>query len=258
MHVPPNDTAPAVPPFHCVGCGACCKGRFIPLTLGEAQQWLQRGHDMVVLLEAFEASAWEQSPEAFAYNVQRSAPVQCGGHGLHVTAIFAGQAIPRCPNLMDDDLCSIYADRPQVCRIYPMEINPYIPMRVSNKECPPDAWGDHVLATDRAADTELDLAIETSRQADRADAVHKVALCQELGMTATAWKGNGFAIYFPARDVLLQAIQRLPATPALPPGTPWQLRVSDEGVRAKLAPLALAFDERETPDYLFHALAKAD
>lgn len=245
-----------MPPFNCVGCGACCKGRFVPLTLNEARQWLQRGHDVAVLLEAFEASTWPQAPEAFAYNVQRSAEVTCGGQPLQVTAILAGQAIPRCPNLGDDDLCGIYTERPLVCRIYPMEINPFIALRISDKECPPESWSPaSVLASDRAAERETRDNIERSRQADRADAVAKIALCQDLGLTTAAWKGNALAIYFPARDTLLQGIERLSAAPVVAAGGDWRVRVVDGPLRQQLDGLALAFDEHEPRHYLFHPVS---
>lgn len=242
---------PVHPPFHCVGCGACCKGRFIPLTLDEARQWLQRGHDVAVLLEAFEQTTWPQSAEAYAYNVQRATPVECGSQTLQVTAIFAGQAIPRCPNLREDDLCGIYAERPQVCRIYPMEINPFIPLRISDKDCPPQSWApQEVLATD--GDAELNQAIAHSRQADRADAARKVAVCEALGFTSAAWKGNGLAIYFPTRDALLRAVQEAgrPATAAAA-GT-WRVRAQQQDLRARLAAMGVALDDREALEYLFH------
>ncbi|WP_455924058.1 YkgJ family cysteine cluster protein [Pseudomonas putida] len=244
ISLPHHDARPA---FHCTGCGACCKGRFVPLTLEEARQWLQRGHEVAVLLEAFDAAHWPQSPQAHAYNVQRSAQVACGGEPLQVIVILAGQAIPRCPNLRDDDLCSLYAERPQVCRIYPMEINPFIALRIDAKECPPEAWeAGQVLASDRAADRELSEAIAHSRQSDRDDAQAKLALCEDLGLTTAAWKGNGLAIYFPAREALLAGIERK----AAPRGADWQVRVVDPLLRQQLQ--GLAFDEREQMDYLFH------
>ncbi|EIK97247.1 hypothetical protein PMM47T1_08896 [Pseudomonas sp. M47T1] len=239
-----------------MGCGACCKGRFIPLTLAEAQQWLKRGHEVAVLLEAFEVSTWPQAPQAYAYNVQRSAPVRCGEQTLQVTAILAGQAIPRCPNLGGDDRCGIYAERPLVCRIYPMEINPFIALRISDKECPPESWAaPATLATDRAEEREVLANIERSRQADRADAARKIALCQDLGLTTAAWKGNGLAIYFPLRDALLQAIERLPASASPRLGGDWQVRVVDTALRERLSGLPLAFDEGEPLNYLFHPVS---
>lgn len=246
------------PPFNCVGCGACCKGRFIPLTLHEAHQWLQRGHEVAVLLEAFELSTWPQSAEAYAYNVQRSAQVPCGQQPLQVTAIFAGRAIPRCPNLGDDERCGIYAERPQVCRIYPMEINPFIPLRISDKECPPQSWGEEaLLATDRGSDAQLNQAIEHSRQADRADAGRKLAVCEALGFTSVAWKSNALAIYFPAREVLLQAIEQLDVSAPTRAHHPWRVRVLDQPLRDRLAGLGIAFDDREGLDYVFHGLQAA-
>lgn len=242
---------PVHPPFHCVGCGACCKGRFIPLTLDEARHWLRRGYDVAVLLEAFEQGTWPQSAEAYAYNVRRATPVECGGQTLQVTAIFAGQAIPRCPNLREDDLCGIYAERPQVCRIYPMEINPFIELRTGDKDCPPPAWAPQgLLATD--GDAELNRAIEHSRQADRADAARKVAACVALGLTTAAWKGNGLAIYFPAREALQGALDALDTPATVAATASWQVRAQAPELRTRLAGMGVALDDRETVDYLFH------
>ncbi|WP_244509794.1 YkgJ family cysteine cluster protein [Pseudomonas monteilii] len=110
--------------FACVGCGACCKGRFVPLTLTETALWLGRGHSVAVLLEAFDESAWPPGAPEFDYHRLRSAPVKCGSSSLNVIAILAANVIPQCPNLGANNLCSIYSERPLVCRIYPWRSTP--------------------------------------------------------------------------------------------------------------------------------------
>jgi len=58
--------------FACNGCGVCCKGRLIPLTLSETRQWLLRGHDVAVLLEAFDESTWTAQPGQYAHSAKRA------------------------------------------------------------------------------------------------------------------------------------------------------------------------------------------
>ena len=61
--------------FACNGCGTCCKGRLIPLTLNETRQWLQRGHEVAVILEAFDESTWQSDPRQYAHSAQRAGEV---------------------------------------------------------------------------------------------------------------------------------------------------------------------------------------
>jgi hypothetical protein len=174
--------------------------------MGETTQWLRRGHSVAVLLEAFDESAWPLGAAEYSYNKLRSAPVQCGEGSLQVTAILAGNVIPQCPNLGPDDRCTIYSERPLVCRIYPMEISPFISLSPSAKDCPPESWQHgNLLGSDR----EVTNQILQSRQADRDDAQLKVKLCEALGMTVAAWKGNGFTVYMPTAERMLTAIEGL-------------------------------------------------
>lgn len=235
--------------FTCVGCGACCRGRFVPLTLVETLAWLRRGHSVAVLLEGFDESAWPSGAPEFDYNTRRSAPVQCGARSLQVTAIFAGNVIPQCPNLGPDDLCSIYAERPLVCRIYPMEINPFIALAPSSKDCPPESWdqGD-LLGSDR----ELTQRILQSRQADRDDAQRKVEICEALGLTTAAWKGNGFTVYMPTVERMLAAIEGLAAPGQTP--QPWRIRAEDAALKEALEDRSFALQTTASADYIFHQL----
>jgi Fe-S-cluster containining protein len=94
--------------FACNGCGVCCKGRLIPLTLQESRQWLQRGHDVAVILEAFDESLWHAESEKFKHNAKRAAQIHSGNAKINVIAIFAANALAQCPNLDDQDRCGIY------------------------------------------------------------------------------------------------------------------------------------------------------
>lgn len=243
--------------FNCVGCGACCKGRFIPLTLLEATQWLERGHDVAILLEAFKHPLWSASEQEYQHSLLRSVQVPCGRTHMQVTAIFAANALPQCPNLQVDDRCGIYEERPLVCRIYPMEINPFIELKPQNKECPSDAW-EHgeIIANDTGPEASLSSLVQVSRLSDRADARAKVAICNRLGLNVAAWKADALVIQFPAREQLLQAINAEGETPAAATQAlgEWKIRVGKPSLSEALARGELALDEVEHVNYTFHTL----
>lgn len=103
-----------------------------------------------------------------------------------------------------------------MCRIYPMEISPFITLKPSEKDCPPESWSDQakdlLIASDGSVSAELSALIEASRSADCCDALQKVSICELLGFNVTAWKGNGYALYLPERRQLSEAIERSAAT----------------------------------------------
>lgn len=241
--------------FACNGCGVCCKGRLIPLTLSETRQWLLRGHDVAVLLEAFDESTWAAQPGQFAHSAKRAVEVVSGRAPVRVVAIMAANALGQCPNLGADDRCGIYEQRPLVCRIYPMEINPFIALRPEDKACAPQVWETgEVLFTDRILDPLLNDQVERSRQADRDDAEAKVAVCEDLGLNVAAWKGNALAVYLPAPATLLAAINRYDAGQHSPAAQAWKVRVDDDTLRVQLHVLGVALAEQSQGDYIFQRL----
>lgn len=243
--------------FSCVGCGACCKGRFIPLTLEETRQWLERGHDVAVLLEAFSRPYWTATEKEYQHSLLRSAEVSCGTTQVNVTAIFAARALTQCPNLQSDDLCGIYENRPLVCRIYPMEINPFIELDPQNKDCPPEAWEPNaIIISDACADPTLSSLIQASRLADRSDARPKISICNQMGINVAAWKADAFVIHFPTRDQFLEAVNAQASRPEddAPDLGTWRLRIAESSLRSELEGGQLAFDETETASYILHAL----
>ena len=126
--------------FACTGCGKCCTGHHVPLTLAEARRWADNDGQVVVLIEAFVADGPGMPVEQRDHVLRRSHPVPCGDSEVRVSVTFAAFNPGRCRNLDDNDLCTIYDQRPLVCRIYPVEINPHIPLRPGSKDCPPEAW----------------------------------------------------------------------------------------------------------------------
>lgn len=220
--------------FNCTGCGKCCTGHHVPLTLDEARQWAADGGEVIVLVEAFLANGLGLPAEQREHNLRRTCAVPCGSTQAHVAITFAAFNPGRCRNLDANDLCAIYERRPLVCRIYPMEINPHIPLKPDAKDCPSEAWhsGPALIHGGALVDHSLAQLIERSRQADRADIQRKALICQRLGITTSALKGNGFTAYLPLTSALHEAIVDVDAQPQ---GlAPWTLHVVDAELVAQL------------------------
>jgi Fe-S-cluster containining protein len=201
---------------------------------------------VVVLIEAFVADGPGMPEEQREHVLRRSHPVACGDTVARVSVTFAAFNPGRCRNLDDNDLCTIYDARPLVCRIYPVEINPHIPLRPENKDCPTEAWqqGPALIHGSQLADAELAALVEASRQADRDDIAAKVAVCQALGMTTSALKGNGFTAYLPEMGAFAAALAQVPEDN----GARWTLHVQDEALTARLRGVGLSTIS-ETPVY---------
>jgi len=232
--------------FACTGCGKCCTGHHVPLTLGESRQWAAAGGQVVVLIEAFVVNGPGMPADQREHVLRRSHPVRCGGSDMRVSVTFAAFNPGRCRNLDDNDLCTIYETRPLVCRIYPVEINPHIPLRPANKDCPSEAWeqGPELIVGTQLVDPQLAALVQASRQADRDDIASKVAVCQVLGMTTSALKGNGFTAYLPEMGAFAGAIGQVPE----PDDCRWTLHVQDDELAARLQGLGLQ-TTGETPVY---------
>ena len=218
--------------FACTGCGKCCTGHHVPLTLAEARRWADNGGQVVVLIEAFVADGPGMPVEQRDHVLRRSHPVPCGDGEARVSVTFAAFNPGRCRNLDDNDLCTIYDERPLVCRIYPVEINPHIPLRPGSKDCPPEAWqqGPELIHGKQLVDAGLEALVQASRQADRDDIAAKVAVCQALGMTTSALKGNGFTAYLPDMGAFSAALAQVPEVGR----AEWALHVEDAALVASL------------------------
>ncbi|MFD1694731.1 YkgJ family cysteine cluster protein [Roseibium aestuarii] len=200
--------------FACVGCGRCCTGHHVPLTLSEARDWCRDGGEIIILIEALLPEQVAALPGAEAEHVlARCGRAKSGGTRIRVAATFAAWNPGLCRNLDESFRCRIYERRPMVCRIYPMETNPHLPLRSERKDCPPEAWGKASAATPttpspllragRVVDPDLAAVIERSRLTDYAEAQSRVALCEALGMTTAALRGDGFTTWRPERLRLL-------------------------------------------------------
>jgi Fe-S-cluster containining protein len=246
--------------FSCVGCGKCCTDHHVPLTLSEAAQWAADGGSVIVLTEAFLADGYGVPAEQLTHATRRSHPVNSGAAQAMVAITFAAYNAGRCRNLDAENLCRIYERRPLVCRIYPMEINPHIPLRPEAKDCPPESWeqGPDLIVGGQLVDHQLMALIEASRQADRDDIARKQAICMSLGINTTALKGNGFVAYLPDMNAFAAAVERF-ITGELPPTADdgWGFRVAGEAATQALARAGARLETAESVSYMFIPLQSA-
>ncbi|NBA93667.1 YkgJ family cysteine cluster protein [Pseudomonas sp. R5(2019)] len=234
--------------FTCVGCGKCCNDHHVPLTLGESRQWAADGGAIIVLVEAFMGNGLGVDPSQLEHARRRSIRVRSGQADAWVAITFAAFNAGPCRHLDADNRCRIYTRRPLVCRIYPMEINPHIPLRTELKDCPSESWqqGPALIVGGQVADKELAGLIEQSRQADRDDIAAKAAICARLGFRVTALKGDGFAAYLPDMAAFTQACLEAHTAPG---EQEWHFQLADSELGARLASLGAAVthgDERCT------------
>ena len=240
--------------FSCVGCGKCCTDHHVPLTLGEALQWAVDGGSLIILTEAFLADGYGVPAAQLTHATRRSARVQSGDTQAHVSITFAAYNAGRCRNLDAENLCRIYERRPLVCRIYPMEINPHIPLRPDAKDCPPESWdqGPDLIVGGKLVDSELERLIEQSREADREDISTKEAICQRLGIRATALKGNGFVAYLPDMDAFATAVMELvDGVESAQTDNGWTFHVAGENVIDTLQTSGAQLITGEPAGYMF-------
>lgn len=245
--------------FSCVGCGKCCNDHHVPLTLLEARGWAADGGQVIILVEAFLGNGLGLPVQQREHAERRSCRVRSGATEAYVAITFAAYNVGPCRNLDEDQLCRIYQRRPLVCRIYPMEINPHIPLNPQAKECPPESWeqGPQLILGNELVDQELAELIRRSRQADRDDIHTKEAICALLGIRTTALKGDGFTAYLPDMGALANAIDQVQAAPPGAPGQPWRFHLSGDGI-ADQVQAAGAQVVSETPlDYAFISLRSA-
>ncbi|MDE1893360.1 MAG: YkgJ family cysteine cluster protein [Xanthomonadaceae bacterium] len=193
----------------CAACGKCCHDLRLPLTRAEAIAWLRRGDTVEILCEAL---PWLEEPEAADRRAQyrrgRSFGALSGELPIRVVAILTAVHAGACPNLDERLRCSIYQERPHVCRIYPAEISPFIALAPASKLCPPEAWtaAAPLLRDDAVVDDEVRAHVAQSREADAREARWKRTLCANLGIGSAVLVNEGFAVHAPPLDRLLEAL----------------------------------------------------
>ncbi|WP_367372890.1 YkgJ family cysteine cluster protein [Pseudomonas lini] len=245
--------------FSCVGCGKCCNDHHVPLTLAEARMWAADGGQVIVLVEAFLANGLGLPVQQREHAERRSVVVRSGTCEAHVAITFAAYNVGPCRNLDEDNLCRIYERRPLVCRIYPMEINPHIPLNPAIKECPSESWetGPDLIIGGELVDQELAGLIQRSRQADRDEIQTKDTICALLGIRTTALKGDGFTAYLPDMTAFAMVIDQVSAQSQMEPGSDWWFHVSGEDIAGQVQ-AAGAQVATDTPvNYAFISLRAA-
>ena len=245
--------------FSCVGCGKCCNDHHVPLTLAEARMWAADGGQVIVLVEGFLGNGLGLPVQQREHAERRSVAVQSGDCEAYVAITFAAYNVGPCRNLDEDNLCRIYERRPLVCRIYPMEINPHIPLNPAIKECPPESWekGPDLIIGGELVDHELAGLIQRSRQADRDDIRTKDAICASLGIRTTALKGDGFTAYLPDMSAFATVIDQVAQQPLTGSDSDWQFHVSGDDIAGQVL-AAGAHVATEAPlNYAFISLRAA-
>jgi Fe-S-cluster containining protein len=245
--------------FSCVGCGKCCNDHHVPLTLPEARMWAVDGGQVIVLVEGFLGNGLGLPVQQREHAERRSLMVRSGATEAYIAITFAAYNVGRCRNLDEDNLCRIYERRPLVCRIYPMEINPHIPLNIAVKECPPESWekGPDLIVGGELVDQELAGLIQRSRQADRDDIRTKDAICALLGIRTTALKGDGFTAYLPDMTAFAVVIDQVTTQPMAESGADWLFHVSGEDIAGQVQAAGAHVATDAPENYAFISLRAA-
>ncbi|WP_434675875.1 YkgJ family cysteine cluster protein [Pseudomonas sp. D3-10] len=244
--------------FSCVGCGKCCTGHHVPLTLDEARMWANDGGQVIVLAEAFLPNGLGLPVAQREHAERRSTVVRSGTSEALVAITFAAYNAGPCHNLDADNLCRIYERRPLVCRIYPMEINPHIPLNPAAKDCPPESWetGPKLIIGGELVDPELAGLIARSRQADRDEIGTKARICASLGIHTTALKGDGFTAYLPDMAAFAVAIDQARLQP-LEQQAEWQFHLSGDDIASQVTASGASVVTEAPANYAFISLRAA-
>lgn len=178
--------------------------------MDEAIDWLRDGGDIQIFCEAI---PWPEEPPPGNLQAHhkkgRSFAARSGTLPVRVVVTLVASFQGPCPHLQADMRCGAYEKRPRVCRIYPAEVNPFIRLDPASKACPPEAWSADktvLMRGDFVADPVLERCIARSREADRHDVDAKERLCVTLGIDTAALANEGFLIYSPRKDVMLDAL----------------------------------------------------
>lgn len=195
--------------FQCTKCGNCCKGLRLPLSVDEAVDWLSHGNPVQVLCEAI---VWADEPPNSnlhaAFKRERSFPAISGELPIRVLVTLAAPLGDGCPNLASNNLCNLYEDRPQVCRIYPAELNPFLELAIEHRRCPPDAWqvNNPLIRNSAYVDSELRLLMQARLNRTILDVPFQENLCAILNIHVAAMANEGYAAHSPDRADLLEAL----------------------------------------------------
>ncbi len=221
--------------------------------------WAADGGQVIVLVEAFLGNGLGLPAQQREHAERRSVVVRSGATDAHVAITFAAYNVGPCRNLDEDKLCRIYERRPLVCRIYPAEINPHIPLNPAAKDCPPESWvqGSQLIVGGELVDQELIELIQRSRQADRDDIRIKDAICAMLGIRTTALKGDGFTAYLPNMAVFASVIDQVQTQPQNEAHSEWLFHVSGDDIAGQVMAAGAQVVSEPAQTYAFISLRAA-
>lgn len=242
--------------FSCIGCGKCCNDHHVPLTLTEARMWAADGGQVIVLVEGFLSNGLGLPTLQREHAERRSVLVRSGESEAFIAITFAAYNVGPCRNLDEDNRCLIYDRRPMVCRIYPMEINPHIPLNPAVKECPTESWdnGPELIIGGELIDRELIELVQRSRQADRDEIQTKEVICGVLGIRTTALKGDGFTAYLPDMTTFVSVVDQIDETPQAVTNTEWLFHVSGSDIAAQMLEAGAQIATEAALNYTFISL----
>ncbi len=221
--------------------------------------WAADGGQVIVLVEAFLGNGLGLPAQQREHAERRSVRVRSGSTDAHVAITFAAYNVGPCRNLDEDKLCRIYERRPLVCRIYPAEINPHIPLNPAAKDCPPESWeqGPLLIAGGELVDQELIELIQRSRQADRDDIQTKDAICALLGIRTTALKGDGFTAYLPNMSAFAAVMDQVSEQLSTNAPSEWLFHLSGEDVAGQVVAAGAQVVAEPAQTYAFISLRAA-
>jgi Fe-S-cluster containining protein len=221
--------------------------------------WANDDGQVIVLVEAFLANGLGLPVAQREHAERRSAVVRSGNCEALVAITFAAYNPGPCHNLDTDNLCRIYERRPLVCRIYPMEINPHIPLNTAAKDCPPESWetGPQLIVGGELVDQDLARLIERSRQADREEIAIKERICVSLGIHTTALKGDGFTAYLPNMAAFAAAIDQARSQPVDQEAGEWQFHLSGDDIASQVTASGASVVSEAPVNYAFISLRAA-
>lgn len=156
---------------------------------------------------------------------------------------------------MDWPIGGIHEERPLVCRIYPLEVSPFITLDPASEICPPEVWETgRTTFSDGVTDPVVTDQIEQSRRQDRNDAQAKVAICESLGMTVAAWKDEALAVYLPVGNERMAAIERFDSGQVNASEGHWRVRIENADLLATLSSRGAHVDSGKFSSYIFYKL----
>ena len=221
--------------------------------------WAADGGQVIVLVEAFLGNGLGLPAQQREHAERRSALVRSGTIDAHVAITFAAYNVGPCRNLDEDNLCRIYERRPLVCRIYPAEINPHIPLTPAAKDCPPESCQQRpvLIAGGELVDQALVELIQRSRQAGCDDIGIKDAICEMLGIRTTALNGDGFTAYLPNIEAFAAVIDQVTAQPLTMAPSEWVFHLSGDDVAGQVLAAGAQVVTEPAQTYAFISLRAA-